>query len=261
MPIKDIIDGKVSGGRFVPTFLSADQPALIALAEEVIAKLQQRVGKSWGEICDDIKTEYHDEDRALKLLECIQERVQFKEALLLASPEQWRQQVFTYAQELRRTGSLDMEQYQLQVAAHFSRSQPELLHDLYGDLPEFRIVENCPTLNGRDYLVLFNQFLFIELLMDATGITCTTKNPKGFSEWVSAQEAAASIEMDVVGKKITLTRGAKLKKTQWQTFVRLIVQEFPKLVERFGLGMEFDFIWKKRERLVRMTAKDVQLFQ
>ncbi len=169
MLTRDLLRCAVADGKVVPKLLKAT-PANLALAERVVAYWRAGIGQRRGELEDGLTPVLH-QSRALQVARGMSRLVldgcRFAES---ASAHALRERALVASAGLMSEPAATSDAHRAAVAAVLAVDPEALRTGLYGDLPDFDLLEDAPEIPPRRLIEIYNLSLCQGLLLSARAL-------------------------------------------------------------------------------------------
>ncbi len=176
---KDLLRFSTANGEVRPKLLKPT-PAIVTLAEHLLAHWRAGVGQTIGELEDSSSAVLH-EARSLQTAKGLQkllvDECTFREATSCAELREKALVAAALRLASATTMPSDPDQHRGLIAAELGLSAIELRQQLYGDLPHAAVLATVPSLTAEDLLARYNLAQCQGLLLSARELTVTIHDP------------------------------------------------------------------------------------
>ena len=176
MLTKDLLQFSHRKGRLIPTFVDADKPSLLQVANELRQVFATAPGKTSSEIEDFVKTVKSSESSTQGLKKILLDRCEFLENDEEIFSKRW--DIFKIAQEIRDDNSWgDESNYADLVKRNYNADSIDTLrHLLFSDHPDEKKCASYQDISASDLLHEYNRALLQTLFIFCDDVKITFKN-------------------------------------------------------------------------------------
>jgi uncharacterized protein len=181
MLTRELLLFRTRDARLRPTFVKREEPALLALAGELIASVEAGLGQSRDEVEEalGLRAGAHSRPKVARgLVKLLVDRMRFEEPGEGASEA--RAVLFQQAARVRRALPPDarVEDYEARLTEALAQPLPTLRESLYADLPGHRRLLGWDALSPAELIDRYNLALAQGPLMDARRLTLRALAPE-----------------------------------------------------------------------------------
>ncbi|MBM7113729.1 DUF790 family protein [Archangium primigenium] len=181
MLTRELLLFRTRDAKLRPTFVKREEPALLALARELLASVEAGLGQSRDEVEEalGLRAGAHTRPKVARgLVKLLVDRMRFEEPGEGASEA--RAVLFQQAARVRRALPPDarVEDYEARLAEALAQPLPALRESLYADLPGHRRLLGWDALSPAELIDRYNLALAQGPLMDARRLTLRALAPE-----------------------------------------------------------------------------------
>lgn len=155
MLTKDLLKYTVRADKVFPKYVKPNDAEALSFARYLVDIYEASKGQKQQILADQIKQHPKSGSPLFNgLSKLLEDRCTFADSENEVEDQRW--ELFAKAKELRHSRVMSIPEFQASLAQSFNASFPQLEASLYGDLPEFRIIQDFEVVDPVDLVHRYN---------------------------------------------------------------------------------------------------------